>query len=73
MNPRNLLAVFLILIGIVAFAYQGITLTTQEKVVDLGSVQVTTEKQRTLPLPPVVGAVAIVAGLALLFLTRSKG
>jgi hypothetical protein len=66
MRTNTLLAVILIAVGIIAFAYQGITYTTREKAVDLGPVHVTTEKTRTIPLPPIVGAVALVSGVALL-------
>ncbi len=71
MNTRTLVAVILIAVGVAAFAYQGITFTTREKAVDLGSVHVTTEKTRTLPLPPIAGAIALVGGIVLL-VTRGK-
>ncbi|MCK7504661.1 MAG: DUF3185 domain-containing protein [Desulfobacterales bacterium] len=48
------------MIGIVAFAYQGITYTTREKVVDIGPLQMTAEKTHTLPLPPILGGIALV-------------
>jgi hypothetical protein len=73
MNTNKLLAVILIVVGIVAFAYQGITYTTREKTVDLGPVHVTTEKTRTIPLPPIVGAIALVGGIALLAMANKKG
>lgn len=66
MRSHALIAIILIALGIVAFAYQGITYTTQEKVVDLGPLQMTAEKTRTLPLPPIVGAIALVGGISLL-------
>ena len=63
----------LIAIGIVAFAYQGITYTTREKVVDLGPIQVSADKTRTLPLPPIVGGIALVGGIVLLVMGNKKG
>jgi len=66
MRTTTLLAVILIAIGIVAFGYQGITYTTKENVVDIGPLKVTTEKSNTLPLPPIVGAIALVGGIVLL-------
>ena len=66
MKTTTLLAVILIAIGIVAFGYQGITYTTKENVVDIGPLKVTTEKSNTLPLPPIVGAIALVGGIVLL-------
>ncbi len=73
MNARTLVAIILIAIGIVAFAYQGITYTTREKAIDLGSVHVTTEKTRTLPLPPIVGAITLIGGIVLLVTGRKQG
>ena len=72
MRTTTFLAVILIALGIVAFAYQGITYTTKEKVVDLGPLKVTTEKSKTIPLPPIVGAVALVGGIALLVMGRKQ-
>jgi hypothetical protein len=66
MRLITVVALILVAIGIVALAYQGITYTTSEKVVDLGPVQIEAKRQKTLPLPPVVGIVALVAGVALL-------
>ena len=73
MKTNTLLGIILIVVGIVAFAYQGITYTTREKVVDLGPLQVTAEKTKTLPLPPLVGAVALVSGIVLLVMGNKKG
>ena len=73
MKTNTLLGIVLIVVGIVAFAYQGITYTTREKVVDLGPIQVTADKTKTLPLPPIVGAIALVGGIVLLVLGNKKG
>jgi hypothetical protein len=73
MKPKTIIAIILIALGIVAFAYQGITYTTREKVVDLGPIQVTTEKTKTLPLPPILGAIALVGGIVLLVVGNKKG
>ena len=64
---------FLIVIGIVAFAYQGITYTTREKVVDIGPLQMTAEKTHTLPLPPIVGGIALAGGIVLLVMGSKRG
>jgi uncharacterized membrane protein len=68
-----LIGIILIVVGIVAFAYQGITYTTREKVVDLGPIQVTADKTKTLPLPPIVGGIALVGGIVLLVMGSRKG
>lgn len=66
MKPQVIVAILLIILGIVAFAYQGITYTTKEKAIDLGPLQVTAEKTHTIPLPPIVGGIALVGGIVLL-------
>ncbi|MDZ4401789.1 DUF308 domain-containing protein [Prosthecobacter sp.] len=72
MKPQIIVGILLILVGIVAFAYQGISYTTTEKAIDLGPIQVTAEKTHTLPLPPVVGAIALVGGILLLLQGRKN-
>jgi len=71
MRTYTLLGIILIAVGIAAFAYQGITYTTREKVVDVGPLRMTAEKTRTIPLTPIVGALALAGGIALL-VTGSK-
>ena len=73
MKTNRLIAIVLIAIGIVAFAYQGITYTTREKIVDIGPLHMTAEKTKTLPLPPIVGAIALVGGIVLLVMGSKKG
>ena len=72
MNATKLLAIALIAIGIIAFAYQGISYTSRDNVVDLGPLHVTAERSHTLPLPPIVGAITLAGGLALLFMNGQK-
>lgn len=60
------IAIVLIVLGVLALAYQGFSYVTTEKVLDIGPVEVTQEKTKTIPLPPVVGVVALVIGIALL-------
>jgi hypothetical protein len=73
MNTYALIGIFLIVIGIFAFAYQGFTFTTREKIVDLGPIRMTAEKKRTLPLPPIVGAISLVGRSVLLVVGKKKG
>ena len=72
MKPIALLAIVLIVLGVGALAYQGITYTTRETVVDIGPIHATAERQKTLPLPPVMGITAVVAGVALLIVGSRK-
>jgi len=72
MKPYSLVGIILIVVAVAAFAYQGISYTTREKVVDLGSLQVTADKTRTLPLSPIVGGIALISGVALLVMGQKK-
>ena len=72
MNTTKAFAILLIALGIVAFVYQGISYKTQENVVDLGPIHISAEKSHTLPLPPIAGALALLGGIALLLMDRTK-
>jgi drug/metabolite transporter (DMT)-like permease len=72
MQMNQLLGVVLIVLGVVAFAYQGFTYTTRETVVDIGPVEVTADRTRRLPLPPIVGAVAVIGGIVLLVAGKKR-
>ena len=73
MKTYTLIGIILIVIGIIAFVYQGITYTTREKVVDIGPIQVSADKTKTFPLPPIVGGIALVGGIVLLVAGSRKG
>jgi len=60
------IAIVLIAIGVVSLAYQGITYTTREKVLEVGPITATKEKERTIPLPPILGGLALAGGVVLL-------
>jgi hypothetical protein len=64
--------VVLIVLGVVGLAYGGFTWTTKEKVVDIGPVEVTQNKTRSLPLPPIAGGICLVAGVILLIGTGKR-
>ncbi len=72
MKTTTILGIALILIGVVAFAYQGITYTTRKNVIDIGPLQATVDKKETIPLPPLVGGLALVGGIALLIVGVRK-
>ena len=56
----------LIVVGLLALAYQGISYTKRETIVDVGPIKATAERQKRIPLPPVLGIVAVAGGIALL-------
>jgi uncharacterized membrane protein HdeD (DUF308 family) len=68
----TVVGVLLIVLGLVALAYQGISYTTRETIIDVGPLEATAERQRTVPLPPVVGVVAVAGGVALLIAGRRR-
>ncbi len=72
MRQNTLLAVLLIALGVAAFTYQGFTYKTREKAVDLGALQVTTEKTKNIPISPIVGVIALVSGIILLTRNTEK-
>jgi hypothetical protein len=65
MKTAMVVGILLIVLGIISLAYQGITYTTQKKVVDLGPIQATTETKERIPLPPILGGIALAGGVAL--------
>jgi uncharacterized membrane protein YidH (DUF202 family) len=65
MKPVTILGAVLIVLGLAALAYQGVTYTSREKVIDIGPLEATAERQKTIPLPPIMGIVAVAAGVAL--------
>ena len=72
MKPIVLLGIVLIVLGVVALAYQGITYTTREKIIDVGPLKATVEKQKTIPLPPVLGGLALAGGIVLVIAGRRR-
>ncbi len=72
MKTYTLIAIVLIVAGVMAFAYQGITYTTKEKVVDFGPIQITAEEKHTIPLLPLMGGIALASGIVLLLLGNKK-
>jgi hypothetical protein len=68
MKALTVVGVVLIVLGIIALAYQGITYTTREKVIDLGPLKASVEKEKTIPLPPVLGGLAVAAGVFLVWM-----
>jgi len=73
MKSATLAGIVLIVLGILSFAYQGISLTTQKKVVDVGPIHATKDEKHTLPLPPVLGGLLLIGGVALLFTGQRSG
>ena len=65
MKPIMLIGIVLIVLGVVALAYQGVTYTSREKIIDIGPIQATHETKKTIPLPPLLGGLALAGGIVL--------
>ncbi|QTA81846.1 Sigma54-dependent transcriptional regulator [Desulfonema limicola] len=72
MKITVIVGIVLIIIGVAAFGYQGISYTSREKIVDLGPLEITTDRTRTFPLPPLVGGISLAAGIILLVMGSRK-
>ena len=72
MKPAMVIGIILIILGVAALSYQGITYTTREKVLDIGPIEATKKTEKTVPLPPILGGVALAAGIVLVFMGSRK-
>ena len=68
----KMVGIVLIVLGVIALVYQGITYTTREKIIDLGPLKAEVEKEKTIPLPPILGVVAIAGGVVLLVVSGRR-
>ena len=59
-------------LGVLALVYQGFTYTTQKKVLDVGPIQATKQEHHTMPLPPILGALALIGGVVILVSDRKS-
>jgi hypothetical protein len=73
MKSAAVVGLLLIVLGVISLAYQGITYTRQRQVLKLGPIQATEKTQERIPLPPILGGIALAGGIALLIVgSRSK-
>lgn len=72
MKPISLIGILLVVLGGLALAYQGFTYTHQEKVLDLGPIHATREDHERVSIPPMVGGLVLVGGIALLVVGARK-
>jgi hypothetical protein len=66
MKPVTLVGILLAILGALALAYQGISYTRQEKILDVGPIHATVETHKRIPLPPILGGLMLVGGVGLL-------
>jgi hypothetical protein len=72
MSAVRIAGVILIVIGLIGLVWGGISWTEEKTVVDIGPIEARTEEQRSIPITPVVGGLALVAGIVLLVVPRRK-
>lgn len=68
---NKIIGIILIVVGLAAIAYGGLSFTTKEKVVDIGPIDITRDKTHNLPLPPIIGGLALLGGVVLLVTRKS--
>jgi hypothetical protein len=72
MKPLSLAGIALIVLGVLALAYQGITYKTKDTIVDVGPIQATAERNKTIAVPPLVGIAMVAGGVGLVIAGRRK-
>jgi len=72
MKPMIWIGILLIVLGALILAYQGISYTGEKKVLDVGSVHVTSETHERISLPPILGGLALVGGVVLVVMGASN-
>jgi len=72
MKPIVLVGIALILFGIVGLSYNQVSYTSKEKILDIGPIQATAEKEKSIPLPPLLGGLVLVAGIGLVAVGYKK-
>jgi len=72
MRPGTVLGALLILAGVIALSLGGFSFTTRDKVAEVGPVEVTAQQRRSMPLPPLLGGLAIVGGVVLIVVGSRK-
>ena len=71
MTPRRIVGLVLVIIGLVSLLWGGISWTREKTIVDIGPIQARSQERERIPLPPIVGGLALVAG-AILLVVRER-
>ena len=66
MKPAVIVGILLIIIGVIGLAYGGISYTKEKTVVDIGPIKATADTRETIPVPPILGGLALVGGIVLI-------
>jgi hypothetical protein len=72
MKTTMIVGIILIVLGVAGLAFQGISYTTREKVIDIGGFGITTETRKTIPVPLIAGGLALAAGIGTVVVASRK-
>ena len=72
-RAMKIAAIILIVVGVIALAYGGISYTREKKVIDIGPIEATAKTRETIPLPPILGIAAIAGGVVMLVAGSRRG
>ena len=72
MKPAGIVGIILIAIGIIALAYGGFSYTKREKIIDAGPLQVSADREKTVPFPPILGGICLIGGIVLVLVGNKK-
>lgn len=72
MKFTTTLGILFILFGIIALAYKGVSYTKEEKVAQLGELQITAQHEKTIPFPPLLGGLSVAAGIVLVVVSMGR-
>lgn len=70
MMPTRVVGLLLVVVGVIALLYSGITYTHREKIVDVGPLQIEKKTTERVPIPPIVGGLALIGGIVLVLSGR---
>jgi len=73
MMPTRAVGLLLVIVGVIALLYSGITYTRREKIVDVGPLQIEKKTTERVPIPPIVGGLALIGGIVLVLSSRGAG
>ena len=72
MKPATIVGIILVVIGVIGLVYGGISYTTEKTVVDIGPIKATADTRETIPVPPILGGIALVGGIVLIVAGAKK-
>ena len=67
MKPVAIVGVLLMVLGVAALVYQSVSYTSRETVLDIGPIHATADREKTVPLSPLLGVAALAGGAVLAF------